>query len=332
MKAKIKILVVEDDVSWREAIRKMFKEILPLASVKCTGDGREALRWIKEENEKYDLISLDINLGSTHLKTHDGKPDLEIPGCNGLTILRMAYELKSCNGIIVITAAPHDQTLEVVIPSEEERCKVRMTLNGYLEELFPSRNRSLNKPYKESTIDKSIITYKEILTPKLIKQLCMATSFIKPPYIINWPIGEYSSFRSCVIQSKETKEKLNIVNRLDLAFLYCLCEITKMSPGFISKDTVYKIYSEQEIQKKLKDTVVNKKADSYIASFRRRLRSAGLDPNMIFVDERGMGWKLSPQVTIKGLSTVNIRGPGTGSYDMTPDIESSDNDSVPFDE
>lgn len=53
---------------------------------------------------------------------------------------------------------------------------------------------------------------------------------------------------------------------------------------------------------------------------------------MIFVDERGMGWKLSPQVTIKGLSTVNIRGPGTGSYDMTPDIESSDNDSVPFDE
>lgn len=328
VKSKIKILIVEDDVSWRESIRNMFKEILPSASVKCTGDGREALNWI-EEKEKYDLISLDINLGSTHLKTPDGKPDLKIQGCNGLTILRKARELKSCNGVVVITAAPHDQTLEVVITDEEERNRIQMTPSAYLEELFPSRNLYLNKPYNRSDVDKAIVTYKKSLTLELIRQLCIAPSPLAPPYIIDWPSGDLSTMRSCTIQSKESKKTKGkpITHKSDFTFLFSLCKM----PDFVSKDAAYLIY-EQNKSKQVKPEVVNKKADSYIASFRRRLRSAELDPNMIFVDERGRGWKLSPQVTIKGLSTVNIRGPGTGSYDMTQDIESSDNDSVPFDE
>lgn len=169
---EIKVLVVEDVANWREALCQMYKEIIPQCQVNSASSGPDALRMI-ENGERFDLLSLDINLGITHPKTEVGQPDLDlnVHGADGRSVLRRAHELKACKGVIVITGLAHDTTLALVIPDLEERKRVRMTLHAYLQDLFPGKNLYLQK-YPESKIPESIRDFRKALSCKRLLSLC----------------------------------------------------------------------------------------------------------------------------------------------------------------
>ncbi|MBC8359425.1 MAG: response regulator [Candidatus Aminicenantes bacterium] len=167
---EIKVLVVEDDANWKEALCQMYKQIIPQCHVNSASSGIDALRMI-ENGEKFDLLSLDINLGITHPKTEVGHPDLNVYGADGRSVLRRAHELNACKGLIVITGLAYDTTLALVIPDLEESKRVRMTLHAYLQDLFPGKNLYLKK-YPESKIPESIRVFMKALSCKRLLSLC----------------------------------------------------------------------------------------------------------------------------------------------------------------
>lgn len=171
---QFRVLVVEDDPNWNNALCDMYKDILAELSpfVLPVMSGKEALALI-ESGEKFNLLSLDINLGKTHPKTPEGWPDLTKEGAEGRPVLRRAIEKKACKAVVVITQLPEDKTLNLVIPDENERRIAKMTLPAYLNELFPGRSLYLSKS-REIPIEENINIIKEQLTLNRLLDFCKA--------------------------------------------------------------------------------------------------------------------------------------------------------------
>lgn len=169
----IRVLVVEDDNSWREALYRMYIKVLKQANVQpvvqLASSGREALQMLRPA--AFDLLSLDINLGLTQPTNARGLPDLSIPGANGLDVLEEAYKQQACSGVVVVTGIQHDTTFDVVVPDRSERQRIKTTLPVHLNKLFPDKNRVL---YKDpgASMNEALRIYRDILTPQNILHLC----------------------------------------------------------------------------------------------------------------------------------------------------------------
>jgi len=152
----------------------MYEKILAQMSpvVETASSGQDAINRIKNvKNDKFHILSCDINLGSTHPRTTEDMPDTSIPGADGRAVLRLASKLEACNGVVVITGLQHDEELEVVIPDEVERKHLKMALDTYLQELFPGRNLCLNK-HPDVSVTESIAVYMEKLRLEELLKLC----------------------------------------------------------------------------------------------------------------------------------------------------------------
>jgi len=79
------ILIVDDELAVRESLRMILK---PLYKLEIASNGREALRIIRDRNNKIDLITLD----------------LKMPGLSGIDVLREIRTIDKEIGIIIVTA------------------------------------------------------------------------------------------------------------------------------------------------------------------------------------------------------------------------------------
>lgn len=50
------------------------------------------------------------------------------------------------------------------------------------------------------------------------------------------------------------------------------------------------------------------------------LRKQGLNPDDFLVAVRGLGWKLNPDINLRGFANVNVRNPGFGGKHRSHDI------------
>lgn len=85
MQGKVKILIVDDSMTIRQAIEKNLKEF-QLEVVGTAGDGRTALELFK--NEDPDVVTLDITM----------------PELDGITVLEEMMKMKRDVKVMVITA------------------------------------------------------------------------------------------------------------------------------------------------------------------------------------------------------------------------------------
>ncbi len=86
MATKGRVLIVEDNASFRKALKELLRSRFPHISVSQAGDGKEAL--LKLSRQPPDLIFLDINL----------------PGKSGLVITK---EIKTIDPHVVIAILTH---------------------------------------------------------------------------------------------------------------------------------------------------------------------------------------------------------------------------------
>lgn len=322
---QIKVLIVEDDAEWRESLCRMYEEILPACHVDSASSGRDALRRI-ENGDRFNLLSLDINLGSTHPRTEAG----HIPGADGRSVLRRAHEKHSCNGVIVITGLAYDETL-IWVMTEEEIKKVRMTLHASLDGLFPKRNLYLQK-ISTGTPDECISQYKTVLDRKKLESLCAAIPGVPPPYTIDKQKDEI------LIKSRTKHDSyISVKHPRDRELIRLLCEMKKY-PGksWIEKETVSVIYRKaDETKQSEKEDKSARNADSEINSLKRRLRKEEIDPDALLNSVRGIGWELCSQVHLgPGFSSVDKRSSGLGTKygrDMVMDDLPDENSSDQFD-
>lgn len=172
---RIRILVVEDQRIWLDGLRatyeEVFREYNPI--VHTIDNGSDALRQLQPN--AYDLISADINLGSTHTRRKDGTLDMQVPGADGRAIIRRASEVNACRGLIVFTNLAKDQEIRVVIPDELDLKVTRMALDGYLEQLFGERRWYFSKDCStenESDVNDALTLLRSQLNPERIVEKC----------------------------------------------------------------------------------------------------------------------------------------------------------------
>lgn len=326
-KNKIKVLVVEDDANWREALCQMYKEIIPQCHVKSADSGPSALRAITN-GENFDLLSLDINLGSTHPKTAAGQPDLKVQGADGRSVLRKFHEKNACNGVVVITGLNYDETITFVIPNENEFRRVRSSLQVFLNTLFPSRHLYINKIKDIQTAEDNIKIIRKDLTFDKITSICQPLHGVPPPYTIELTIKNSILIRS----QKRRDSSIVITHPKDKALIELMCMMKKYpEQNWIEKKTVCAIYRGEKA-KNSNNADTAQYAESDINSFKRRLKNKGIDIEVLFEVVRGLGWKLRDDVHLIGFASVDKRTSGLSNMaiDDLSDNGSPDTDS--FDE
>lgn len=183
---EIRILVVEDEIEWNEKLvemyRKLFGSIKPPVrySVESTRKGQEAINLLRQK--RYDLLSLDINLGSTHPTTADGSLDRTYGGVDGRDLIELA-KTTGCHGLIVISGFAHDDTVIKLyeFDAENERRadediikevrRERVRLGSQIAKEWGERQKFFSKD-ESMDIDLTVEAISQELTPDVLRQLC----------------------------------------------------------------------------------------------------------------------------------------------------------------
>lgn len=148
----IKILIVEDDLDTSSALIKVYKKIFEEkdcnVSITNHTEGYRALIDI-EDGKKYDLISLDMNLGSTALLSQNGR----LLGSDGRSILKLAYKKQATNGLIIVSGIQNDQEIDWRDEEEGDISIFKRTIHSILSDLYPGKNVIF---YKGQSIDDTV--------------------------------------------------------------------------------------------------------------------------------------------------------------------------------
>jgi CheY-like chemotaxis protein len=195
---EIRVLVVEDDPDWNEKLVEMYRNLLrglqrwlqakgkpPVRfSVEQTRKGRDAVDMLRQGNMPYDLLSLDINLGSTHPQSAGGAFDRSYSGVDGRDLIDLAKKV-GCRGLIVITGFAYDDTVFRLYEFDEGNRRrtdqeiaenvrrERVKLSSEIARQWGERHRFFTK---DDNIDLTIETVSQELTPEVIEHLCRPTN------------------------------------------------------------------------------------------------------------------------------------------------------------
>ena len=141
MHDNIRVLVIEDDRDLLNQLVNCYKKIFIEENIHCSitkcNVGAFALSMVEEEEEKFDLVSLDMNLGIGAPYDKNGK---FMKGSDGRSILTTLSENQSCNGVIIVSGIQHDEELEWIDHSQGDLEVFRRTIHQRLEELYPNKN------------------------------------------------------------------------------------------------------------------------------------------------------------------------------------------------
>jgi len=151
MTRPVRILLVEDRIEWRSALRRMYQEIFSPGEVICTlaANSDEAVDALQHRDGMYDLLSLDLLLGGT----------------DGRTVLRVARQTHAVRAVAVITGfdqAELAEEFQVVVPDRHQRRVASMTMDAYIQELFPGNHLYLRKDLTAS-IEENVEVFAEVL-------------------------------------------------------------------------------------------------------------------------------------------------------------------------
>lgn len=291
-KVDVQILVVEDEPDWSEALAKMYKSIFrsvarPVVMVASEGATARTLL----QKRRYDLLSCDINLSSSASRRGD---------VDGRAVLRFAAENRKAGAVIVPTGAAFDAELQLAIPDKTEIQRVRLT--SYLQELFPKRVLRLDKA-QGLTAEVTVAEWARAYGDQIVA-LSNAWPSIRPPYTVfaEWPETEV---RDSVLKSGTSDGALRVsiwgTGRPEKKYRV---EHGSREEGSVPDAEFFlrlmMAYRDGEC---LRDSEVvaiyggnvndPRQPEILVGSLCRRLTKAGLDPDHLFVRQRGRGWRFA---------------------------------------
>ena len=133
MEKKVRVLIVDDNKDYIDGVKQYFSNHAVINVVHAVNDGEEALKAIRENQETYDVIVLDLIL----------------PYVDGFGILKMMKESHIDKKVIILTSINNPDTMA--------------KLNSYKQV-----NYILLKPTKMDTLENSLldIPNQKVLSPK----------------------------------------------------------------------------------------------------------------------------------------------------------------------
>jgi CheY-like chemotaxis protein len=296
----VRVLVVEDNHEWNEALKGMYRRILAPMNpiVQGTRSGVEALERL--ESEQFDIVSLDINLTEVHPVGTDGAPNAEVPGFDGTDVLEKVQARRSARIVVVVTGVPANAKLAFVVGDRDKRIRLQTTPNEFLRTQFAGKSYYFVKPGGASPAE-CIQQIENVLTLDSLKPLLAADGFrIPPPYLID---ADHSALPARItIKSRRKAGRSHEVRRSDhRLFLDALVRMHREYGQPLSDEGAKRIYGQYHTP------------GSAIDSLKRELRREGVDPDELFVRvrQRGAvvgGYALAQGVSTRGWASITKRG------------------------
>lgn len=285
----MKILVVEDNYDYRQALIEMYQQIFDKIAVQIDHavTGKEAIEMLKKN--KYDLLSLDINLSENLHKNEQGKlRDIDITGACGMDVLDVAGKRKSCTGVVVITLLENDPNLDLIIPDKQKQNRLQMTIDSNLRKYFSNTSLRLSKrPIDKVSISEQIVIFKEELTLDQIRSLCDVR------YAIT--IGSNQFPYQITINSQNTGQQIYIQEE-DVELLYRLTQRKRgnKDPRYVTKEEVVECYQHCNPR--------TLQATRLIENCCRRLQKSGIDTRKLIDSPTAQvpGWRLTAETNAWG--------------------------------
>lgn len=159
-----RILVVEDDLAWRQELTKLYQDLLgPAVTVMSVGTGQEAIEALRIY--QFVLISADILLCGSERGSFDGR-----------RVLRVAKD-RGCRGAIAVTAIASDPKTREVL---EGGGMASVGFPTFLQDLFPGAHRHFPKPNDGSDAKSAVeIIRRNLLTREDLLSLAgLEASFV----------------------------------------------------------------------------------------------------------------------------------------------------------
>ncbi len=217
MKAKPRVLVVDDDRALRHGVGKLLQA--EGVAVSTAADGVEALE--KAQKRKFDLLLLDIGL----------------PGLNGLEVLGRVSSLPSPPKVVMMTS---DDTPESILRAVREKAYAYLTKPMSPREMVELIRNAIAAPLLPPIeVVSALPEWVELLVPSSMEAVDRIQSFMKGmesrlPDDVRDSVG--TAFRELLMNAVEWGGKLDPTRRVRIAYVrtkrMLLYRIADPGPGF----------------------------------------------------------------------------------------------------
>lgn len=144
--ASYKVLIVEDCPEWRRKLRDMYCRILygrlqDCPNIFLASTAEDAVKLITERSPDFNLISLDINLGSrASLGINGSESTIAV---TGLDVFDKMQTLQRGASVVVITEASSDSELpQAFLEGDQDGiARAKITLSSDLQTQFQGAHR-----------------------------------------------------------------------------------------------------------------------------------------------------------------------------------------------
>jgi CheY-like chemotaxis protein len=323
----MRILVVDDESIWRTALCGLYERALGRGehAVDSAATASEALRLL--ERERYDILSLDINLSKDALRDSDGS----FVHASGMDVLDHAKAKGRIGAVIVVSGCTWDHELVGIFHDETRRIEIRGNMPTILERLFPNRSHFCAKPSPSSepdanVIDRAVDVWQKTITRSFLSRLASGLA-VAPPYVLELDVRlEHARIRS----ARTPKEEVSVANPNDIRFLVQLAQNRiGESAGVTHQEAATALLGHEpaadlEVGLNLADgrdrNAYQKRVHHHVEMFRKRMRDIGLDPSMLLESWRTKagGFRLPQSVRIEGFGSANPRAVGSGDGGFSP--------------
>jgi hypothetical protein len=305
MPSTVRVLVLEEDAAWRQALAQTFESILGHGGqVLTAADAASAERQLRRQ--PVDVLSLDLNLTGRE-PSAPGEPLLCDTG--RLQLIELASRHRWATAVVLITRSDAEGHNRFIACDHEKLSEAMVSPDEFVRRRFSDRGLVLNKPPRWD-LPTSLAHFEQLIRRRL-------PNLASPGYVLRFGGTAHDPRVSVELARKPVAA----LSGTDAMLLYALAKL--MPHGeFLSDRSVVQIYrgtAGDECRSPGK--ACTRFAQREVDGFRRRLRKQGVNDRALVrrvrkasVDDDGTGaWRLDASVVVEGLASVNARargGPG----------------------
>ena len=310
----IRVLVLEENTLWREALAGMYAEILGhRGEVATAADEDIAQRFLRKQ--PVDVLSLDLNLAegcrasaNEPLKCDNGR----------LQLIEIASRKRWAKAVVLITRADVDGEGRFVTCDQDMLNEATVSPDEYVRRRFPDRGLVLNKPSRWDL--KTSLAHFERLIRRRLPELARTAYTLRFSGTVFDPRVTIEADRRAVAALEGNDARL-----------ICSLATIERAGEFLSDRSVVELYRGRAEADVADPAAITRLAQREVDGLRRRLQRHGVNDRALFhrvrKSDRGGAdsgaaatgaWRMEGSVLTEGLSSINVRG--RGGDDFRPDI------------
>jgi CheY-like chemotaxis protein len=307
---KIRVLILEDNTDWRQALAGMYAAIFGhRGEVATVADGAIAERLLHKR--PVDILSLDLNLSEGRSEGADGPLKCD---SGRLQLIELAARNRWAKSIVLITRSDVEGESRFVACDESKLDEATVSPDEFVRHRFSDRGLVLNKPARWD-LPTSLSHFEKLIRRRL-------PDLARTGYTLRFG-GTVHDPRVTIEADRRSIAAL-VGN--DAMLLSALATLARAGE-FLSDKSVVEIYRGRAGIDAVDAATATRIAQREIDSLRRRLRRHGVNDRALLrrvrkSDSTGAAnpvgaWRIDGSVVTEGMSSIHARG--RGGADFRPD-------------